>query len=199
MLYEFIKNIDWLRQVKLFVETFSLLVFVGIVVWVIPILVNYAMNVSRVHQKIREWVVILLRMAIMTAGAFLVGDILGYTSDVVLAIIGTVFGVGISLAIKDSLSNLVAGFMLFGSQTFALTDEISSPSSGFAGEIIAFHTQHVKLHVPGKPPNEYTLVPNSYLWTSIIHVKQGFQSLRASLITRGIRQSTPLDEIEIVY
>lgn len=184
MLYEFIKSIDWLLWVNRCVEAFSLLVFVGIMVWVIPELINYALGITRIHPKIRQWIIILIRISIIITGSFLVGDLLGYTSDVVLAVIGTVFGVGISLAVKDALSNVVAGFMLFGSQSFSCGDEVSSPGAGFAGVIIAFHMQHVKLRDLKAPINEYTWVPNSFFWANVIHVKRAAHCLTTITVAR---------------
>lgn len=173
MLYEFLTSIDWIGWFERLLCATVLLIVIAIFLWTIPLFINWLLSISGVHSKIRQGCVLIFRLVIAVSGAFIIGDVLGYNSQVVYAIFGTVFGVGISWAIKDNVSNALSGLLLFVFQSYGIGDEIESPNLRFKGVIRSFHLQFVVLEdintsVGGGPKISY--VPNSFLWTNVINI-----------------------------
>jgi small-conductance mechanosensitive channel len=168
MLFELLKGIQWMLWFDRILCATAIFVFITIIVWVVPIFINYLLAVAAVHPQIRQGTVMILRLIIVVSGTFILGDALGFTSDVVFAVLGTVFGVGISWAIKDNVSNALSGMMLFVFQSYGLGDEIASSSGSFKGVIRSFHLQFVTLQ--NTETGQITYVPNSMLWTTVINI-----------------------------
>lgn len=119
MLFEFVSRIDWITWIERIICATSIFLVLVIFIWVIPIFANWTLAMASVHAKIRQGMVMILRLIMVTCGIFLIADILGFESDTVFAVLGTVFGVGISWAIKDNGKHL----------TTLLTDVLSSKRS----------------------------------------------------------------------
>jgi small-conductance mechanosensitive channel len=166
MLYEMLTNIDWLLWFDRVLCSVAVSIFLFVVIWVLPVLVNYFLGVAGVDLTMRQGVVMMLRFIMGLAGIFILGDVLGFASDVVFAVLGTVFGVGISWAIKDQVANTVAGFMIFLFQSYAVGDEIASASPRFKGVIQSFDLQFVE--IKSTTTGQITRVPNQQMWIAVI-------------------------------
>jgi small-conductance mechanosensitive channel len=167
MLYEMLININWLLWFDRVLCSVAVTIFLFVVIWVLPIFVNYLLSISGVHATIRGGVIMLIRLVMTMAGIFIVGDLLGFASDVVFAVLGTVVGVGISWAIKDMVANTLAGFLVFIFQSYSVGDEISSRTT-FKGIIKSFHMQYVMIQ--NEDTGNIAYIPNQLLWTTVIDI-----------------------------
>jgi small-conductance mechanosensitive channel len=167
MLFEFLTKIAWTMWLERILGAVSFFLVILILVWVVPIFINWLLALAMVHAKIRQGMVMILRLIIVTAGIFLVADILGFESDTVFAVLGTVFGVGISWAIKDNVQNALSGLQLFLFQSFGIGDRITEVNGKFDGYIRSFHLQYTLIT---NEKGDIFYIPNSLLWTTVIRI-----------------------------
>jgi small-conductance mechanosensitive channel len=168
VLYELLTGVNWLVWFNRILGCVTIVIFLFVVIWVLPIFINYLLSVAGIHPTIRQGVIMIVRLIMAIGGIFIIGDVLGFASDVVFAVLGTVVGVGISWAIKDQVANTIAGFLLFIFQSYGVGDEIASKGANFKGVIRSFHMQFVLIQ--NVDSLQITYVPNQMLWTTVIDI-----------------------------
>src|SRR4051812_7642540 len=120
MIFEFITTIEWLSWIEKILCAIAIIIVLGIFIWVLPSFLDWIISLVPIHAKIRQGVVLLVRLVMATAGTFIIADVLGFNSDTVITALVAVFGVGISWAIKDNVSNALSGVLLFILQSYGI-------------------------------------------------------------------------------
>ena len=112
---------------------------------------------SSMDQRVRLCVLKGIKALLYVLTALIVAGSLGVDVTSLIAVV-SVFGLAVSLAIQDVLSNLAAGMVLLFSKPFTLGDYISTAEGdGTVAEITLTHT---KLDTPG---GQRVMLPNNKL------------------------------------
>lgn len=107
MLFEFITKIAWIAWLERILCAVSIFLVLLVFVWTIPVFLNWLLAIASVHAKIRQGMIMILRLIMVVSGIFVIADILGFQSETVFAVLGTVFGVGISWSVSERKTILV--------------------------------------------------------------------------------------------
>lgn len=127
--------------------------------------IRYLLKLGGARKKVRQGFTLILRIIMGLSSVFIIADVLGYNSTFVNTVFGTVFGVGISWAIKDNVSNVINGLLFFVFPSFGVGDEVTV--AGATGTIQSFHFQFVILRTTS---GRKIYMPNSLLWNSIVTI-----------------------------
>lgn len=112
---------------------------------------------SDMDDRIRLYVLKGVRGLLHVLTALIVADSLGIPVTSLVALVG-VFGLAISLAVQDMLSNVAGGLVILLSKPFALGDYVSA--GGGEGTVSEITLTHTKLDTPG---GQRVMLPNSGL------------------------------------
>jgi hypothetical protein len=164
MLFEFLTGINWVEWTERIICATAIFLAFLIIIWVIPIFVDWLLRLAGIHAKIRQGIRVVLSIMFGTACVFLVADVLGFNSGTVFSVLATVLGVGISWAAKDAIQNTISGLQVFMYQTFSIaidylliSGKISVDAEGKIGWI--FYPEEAekrlkKAHLFWKKPND---------------------------------------------
>lgn len=98
-MFAFLRNVDWIGWFEKTLCASGLFLVLTIFIWVIPLIVDWFIGFTRVHAKLRQGGIIIMRLIMAIASAFIIADVLELDSGLVQAAFVTVFGVGISWAV----------------------------------------------------------------------------------------------------
>ena len=134
-----------------------------------------------------------VRFVVLALGVVLALDLLGLNIAPLLAGAG-VMGLALSLAAKDTLSNLIAGVLLIMDRPFKVGDRIelwSAPNeTGTWGDVIEIGLRATKIR---NPDNLVVIVPNSLIMVrDIINYTMSGQDIRLR-IPFSVAQESDLD------
>jgi len=120
------------------------------------------------HSSEKQYVYRLLassiKMVILSAGLITALGTMGVNVSALVASLGLV-GFALGIALKDPLSNMVAGFLVLFYQPFKIGQHIKV--GAIEGEVIDVNLRYTVLHAK----DQETMVPNSTLLTSMITVQ----------------------------
>lgn len=108
MLFEFLSHIDWLIWLEKLFFALGLVIFLVMVIWAGPGLLDLIMYWVSIHPKIRQGTLVFLRFFLAMASIFLVADVFGFNSATVVGVLTAVFGVGIYWAVRDNVANVLS-------------------------------------------------------------------------------------------
>lgn len=160
--------LDWLSQENL------RLVILASVAFLVPILIGFVLSLAfralGKGERVRRNRVYRLIASSISIAAFLIAVLsclgtLGVDTTALVAGLGLT-GLTLGLAIKDAISNFIAGLMLILYSPFELGDELEV--SGAKGRVIDMDLRYVTI----ENESEQILVPNSSFLNSVVKRKR---------------------------
>ncbi len=161
---------EWIEQLMTFLQNNGPKILLSIVVLIIGLIItNFIKKIAKkalakstiettAHKLIIQILDILLKFVVLLIAA----ETLGIKTTSLITIFGAA-GVAISLALKDSLSNVAGGFLVLFSKPFVKGDFIETNSvSGTVNNISLFYT------TLKTPDNKTVFVPNGEISTAKI-------------------------------
>ncbi len=118
--------------------------------------------------------------AIVAAGAFiaLAFAVPDFTPSHLVSIFGFV-SVGLGIAFRDVLSNLLAGIFILYTEPFRIGDSISS--GGFEGKVEQIQTRATFLKTPD---GKRVVIPNAQLYNSPVLVNSAYERRRVEILLK---------------
>jgi small-conductance mechanosensitive channel len=122
-----------------------------------------------IPKKLIRVFVILMQSITVFVGIYFAFEIIGVKETIVSTVLGAIFGVGFSFAIRDNISNFIAGFIILFLPTYAegMTIQIQYPIN-VIGEIVELSSQHTRLRTTENGKIKFILIPNLMLYNTII-------------------------------
>lgn len=136
-------------------ETITIFIFGLLGVKLLLLLANKLLIRAKVEKTLSSFTMSIVGVGLYFALFLGVGKAAGISTGSFIAIISAA-GLALSLALKDSLSNLANGFIIVGSKPFVVGDYIDI--SGVSGTVKAIGIFNTKLITPD---NKTITVPNS--------------------------------------
>ncbi len=144
-------------------------VILFLVFWIVAAITRSLIIRLANHSSEKQYVYRLLassiKMVILSAGLITALGTMGVNVSALVASLGLV-GFALGIALKDPLSNMVAGFLVLFYQPFKIGQHIKV--GGIEGEVIDVNLRYTVLDAE----NQKTMVPNSTLLTSMITVQE---------------------------
>lgn len=112
---------------------------------------------SAMDERVRRYVLKGVKALLYVLTALIVAGSLGVDVTSLIAVV-SVFGLAVSLAVQDVLSNVAGGMVLLFSKPFTLGDYVSTGDG--EGEVAEITLTHTKLDTPG---GQRVMLPNSKL------------------------------------
>lgn len=143
-------------------------VIVFIVAWIIALIVRSIIRHLSNHTKSRRYL-----FGILAKVAYVIILILGFITalgTMGINVLALVTGLGLAsfavgFALKDSLSNILAGFIVLYYEPFKINDDVSVTNE--EGKVAEINLRYTVLQAEGK----HILVPNSTVLTNTVIVK----------------------------
>lgn len=110
---------------------------------------------SAMDERVRRYVLKGVKALLYVLTALIVAGSLGVDVTSLIAVV-SVFGLAVSLAVQDVLSNVAGGMVLLFSKPFTLGDYVSTGEG--EGEVAEITLTHTKLDTPG---GQRVMLPNS--------------------------------------
>ncbi len=127
------------------------------------------------------------RAALWTIAAVMMLSQLGVNVGAMIAGLG-VAGVAIGFAAKDSLTNTIAGFLIFWDKPFRVGDYISTQDQ--YGEVTRITMRTTRIRTPN---NTYVVIPNSEIIEDVL-VNHSIHGNTRVVVPVGVSYATDLDE-----
>lgn len=144
-------------------------VIILIVFWVVAFIVKHCIVRAANHSKTRLYLYRLIgslaMVLILFAGLITALGTIGINVGALVASLG-VTGFGLSFAMKDTISNLMAGFLVLFYQPFKSGDYISVQS--VEGKVVDVNLRYTVI----KSPEKHVFVPNSVILGNPLTVKE---------------------------
>lgn len=144
-------------------------VVILIVTWVIAVVVKFSIiyyaNKSKNRKYLYQLIGSVTKIFILIAGIITALGTMGINISALVASLGLA-GFALGFALKDSLSNILAGFMLLFYQPFVIGDKIELKD--IAGQVVDINLRYTIV----KTDSQRTLVPNATLLTLPVTVKE---------------------------
>lgn len=138
-------------------KTLVLLLVCLAVIRIVTSLARKLMGRTELDERVKRYGLRCIRMLLYALTVLIVAGSLGIDVTSLIALV-SVFGLAVSLAVQDMLSNVAGGLVLLFSKPFSLGDYIENGEvSGTVSEIGLVHT---KLDTPG---GQRVMLPNSKL------------------------------------
>lgn len=138
-------------------KTLVLLLVCLAVIRIVTNLARKLMGRTELDERVKRYGLRCIRMLLYALTVLIVAGSLGIDVTSLIALV-SVFGLAVSLAVQDMLSNVAGGLVLLFSKPFSLGDYIENGEvSGTVSEIGLVHT---KLDTPG---GQRVMLPNSKL------------------------------------
>lgn len=112
---------------------------------------------ASLDERIKRYILQGVRAFLYLLTALVMAESLDIDVTSLIAVVG-VFGLAVSLAVQDVLSNVAGGMVLLFSKPFALGDYVSTADG--EGEVAEITLTHTKLDTPG---GQRVMLPNSKL------------------------------------
>ncbi len=161
---------DWLQQLATFLQNHGMGILLAIIVFIVGMIitkiikkiVKRALAKSTIETTAHKLIIQILDIVLKFAVMLIVAETVGIKATSLIAIFSAI-GVAISLALKDSLSNVAGGFLVLFTKPFVKGNFIETNSvSGTVDNITLFYT------VLKTPDNKTVYVPNGEISTAKI-------------------------------
>lgn len=142
---------------------------------------------SKIDPTLLPITITVIKYSAFILTVFIILNIFGANTNGIIAFLGAA-GIGLALALKDTLQNIASGIMLLFLRPFKKDDYIECSSNiGTVQEINLFST------TLKTPDGLFLFVPNNLLWNSSIKNFSRFPIRRLDFIV-GVSYSTQIDE-----
>ena len=161
---------QWIEQLMTFLQNNGPKILLAIIVLIVGLiltkvikkLIKKALTKSTIETTAHKLIIQILDILLKFVVLLIVAETLGIKTTSLITIFGAA-GVAISLALKDSLSNVAGGFLVLFSKPFVKGDFIETNSvSGTVDNITLFYT------TLKTPDNKTIFVPNGEISTAKI-------------------------------
>ena len=127
---------------------------------------------TKLDERVRKYIAATIKTLLHVLTVLIVADSLGIPVTSLIALVG-VFGLAVSLAVQDVLSNVAGGMVILFSRPFSLGDYVSTDDG--EGTVVEIGLTHTKLDTAG---GQRIMLPNSKLVAGKI----------INYTTRGVRR-----------
>ena len=161
---------EWLKQLMTFLQNNGPRILLAIIVLIVGLIltkfiksiIKKVLNKSTIETTAHKLIIQILDIVLKFVVLLIAAETLGIKTTSLITIFGAA-GVAISLALKDSLSNVAGGFLVLFSKPFVKGDFIETNSvSGTVDNITLFYT------TLKTPDNKTVFVPNGEISTAKI-------------------------------
>jgi len=188
-------DFSFLNDISLGSVTIYTLLPAIIVLGICLLLIKLAMNIvnkmlerSHIEKSLHTFLKTAVRIALYTLTALIVADKLGIPITSLVAAL-SIFGLAISLAVQNSLSNLAGGIMLLVSKPFVVGDYVEAGGvSGTVSEIGLAYTKIVTVD------NKVIHCPNSEISAAKI-INYTLEKSRRVDISIGASYDAPVKDV----
>jgi len=144
----------------------GLIVF--LLLWLTAVIVKALITRIANHSKKRKYLLLLLgktaKISIILIGAISALGTMGVNITALVTSLGLV-GFALGFALKDFLSNIIAGFMILFYHPFQVNDFITV--SSISGTVVSINLRYTIIH----NDDESHTIPNAKLLTSVVSIK----------------------------
>jgi len=163
MLQEKIKlDVFWTFSINLLYSIMTVLILYFIAYWVIRAVKKANEKVEKIDPTLLPITITVIKYASFIIGILIILNIFGANTNGIIAFLGAT-GLGLALALKETLQNIASGLMLIFLRPFKVNDYIESNSNNGTVQEINLFTTTLKTN-----DGLFLFVPNSLLWNSSI-------------------------------
>ena len=156
------------QQASALVPKIVIAIIVFLLLWIVGIVAKKIIQGLANHSKTKRYLLQLIgqtaKVLIIIIGAIMALGTMGINVTALVASLGLV-GFAVGFALKDTLSNLLSGFMVLFYQPFRPGDMISV--NKIEGQVTDINLRYTVI----KTDHEHTLVPNATILSSPVTVK----------------------------
>ncbi len=163
MLQEKLKlDVFWTFSLNLLYSIVTVLILYSIAYWIIRVVKKANEKVEKIDPTLLPISITVIKYASFIIGILIILTISGANSNGIIAFLGAT-GLGLALALKETLQNIASGLMLIFLRPFKVNDYIESNSNNGTVQEINLFTTTLKTN-----DGLFLFVPNSLLWNSSI-------------------------------
>ncbi|KAB8040911.1 mechanosensitive ion channel [Silvanigrella paludirubra] len=163
MLQDKIKlDVFWTFSINLLYSIMTVLILYFIAYWVIRAVKKANEKVEKIDPTLLPITITVIKYASFIIGILIILNIFGANTNGIIAFLGAT-GLGLALALKETLQNIASGLMLIFLRPFKVNDYIESNSNNGTVQEINLFTTTLKTN-----DGLFLFVPNSLLWNSSI-------------------------------
>lgn len=163
MLQDKIKlDVFWTFSINLLYSIVTVLILYFIAYWVIRAVKKANEKVEKIDPTLLPITITVIKYASFIIGILIILNIFGANTNGIIAFLGAT-GLGLALALKETLQNIASGLMLIFLRPFKVNDYIESNSNNGTVQEINLFTTTLKTN-----DGLFLFVPNSLLWNSSI-------------------------------
>ncbi|MBX9840059.1 MAG: mechanosensitive ion channel family protein [Silvanigrellaceae bacterium] len=163
MLQEKLKlDVFWTFSLNLLYSIVTVLILYSIAYWIIRVVKKANEKVEKIDPTLLPISITVIKYASFIIGILIILNIFGANTNGIIAFLGAT-GLGLALALKETLQNIASGLMLIFLRPFKVNDYIESNSNNGTVQEINLFTTTLKTN-----DGLFLFVPNSLLWNSSI-------------------------------
>jgi len=167
MLQEMLKdkiqfNVLWSFSLNILYSIITILILYFVAYWVIRALKKANESIEKIDPTLLPITITVIKYAAFIIGVLIILNIFGANTNGIIALLGAT-GLGVALALKETLQNIASGLMLIFLRPFKVNDYIESNANNGTVQEINLFTTTLKTN-----DGLFLFVPNSLLWNSSI-------------------------------
>lgn len=155
-------DVFWDFILNLFFSIITVLVLYFLAYWVIHAVKKTNEKVEKIDPTLLPITITVIKYATFIIGVLFILNIFGANTNGIIAFLGAT-GLGVALALKETLQNIASGLMLIFLRPFKVNDYIESNSNIGTVQEINLFTTTLKTN-----DGLFLFVPNSLLWNASI-------------------------------
>ncbi|MFH2020422.1 MAG: mechanosensitive ion channel family protein [archaeon] len=192
MLYDFIKNLDWIEVLSIFldkgIDLIVIVIFGYIIIRIIDFLIDKFFDKTNFDRAVEQFI---HNLTVWMLWLILLLFVLGYLGVDIGPILASLSIVGFitGFALKDVLANLAAGLLILATKPFKIGDMIKSGE--VFGKVEKIGIASCELTTPD---NLKITIPNATLWGNAIYDYNEYDTRRISIII-GVSYSNELKKV----
>ncbi|MGY3804394.1 mechanosensitive ion channel family protein [Pigmentibacter ruber] len=152
----------WTFVINIFFSVISVIVVYFLTKWFIHFVKKTNEKVQKIDPTLLPITLTVIKYASFIVCVLIILNIFGANTNGIIAFLGAA-GVGVALALKETLQNIASGIMLIFLRPFQVNDYIESNANIGTVQEINLFTTTLKT-----PDGLFLFVPNSLLWNSSI-------------------------------
>uniref|UniRef100_UPI0037CCAE53 mechanosensitive ion channel family protein n=1 Tax=Silvanigrella sp. TaxID=2024976 RepID=UPI0037CCAE53 len=152
----------WTFSLNLLYSIVTVLILYSIAYWIIRVVKKANEKVEKIDPTLLPISITVIKYASFIIGILIILNIFGANTNGIIAFLGAT-GLGLALALKETLQNIASGLMLIFLRPFKVNDYIESNSNNGTVQEINLFTTTLKTN-----DGLFLFVPNSLLWNSSI-------------------------------
>ncbi|WGL59681.1 mechanosensitive ion channel family protein [Pigmentibacter sp. JX0631] len=152
----------WAFAINVFFSVISIVVIYFLTKWFIYFVKKTNEKVQKIDPTLLPITLTVIKYASFVVCVLVILNIFGANTNGIIAFLGAA-GVGVALALKETLQNIASGIMLIFLRPFQVNDYIESNTNIGTVQEINLFTTTLKT-----PDGLFLFVPNSLLWNSSI-------------------------------